>query len=122
MGYIETNGIKFFNKIFDGRVYKVGSPNTDSNLGYITEFRDPDMLTTIINNLQLTISGHFNSVDDTDISYEECLAYITPSGVEFYDAGRDKIIATVPLQDIYDLAVAWRNFLIQPPLNGTAAN
>lgn len=121
MGYIETHGIKFLNKIFDGRVYKMGIPNTDSNLGYITEFKDPDMLTKIINNLQLTISGHFNDIDDTDISYEECLAYITPSGVEFYDAGNEEIIGTIPLQDIYDLAVGWRNFLLQSPLNGTPA-
>lgn len=122
MGYIETHGIKFHNETFNGHVRKTGSPNTDSNLGYITEFKDPDMLTTIINNLQLTISGHFNDVDDTDISYEKCLAYITPSGVEFYDAGNEEIIATIPLQDIYDLAVGWRNFLSEPPLNDTPAN
>ncbi|MDP9077901.1 MAG: hypothetical protein M3O71_10790 [Bacteroidota bacterium] len=119
MGYVETHGIKFYNRIFKGRVIKMGSPNTDGNLGYITQFDDPEMLTTIINNLLLAISGNFASIDDNDISYEECLAYITPKSVDFYNTQDQEIRETVPLQDICDLAIAWRYFLLQPPFKGT---
>jgi hypothetical protein len=122
MGYIETHGIKFQNQTSNGFVRKTGSPNTDTNLNYIMEFDDPGMLSQIINKLQLAINGNFNDIVDRDMTAEDDIASISSSGVDFYDNEGQEIIETVPLQDIYDLAVAWRDFLLQPPLNETPAN
>lgn len=122
VGYIEANNVKFYNKVVNGFSHKMGSPNTDSNIGYITEFDDPDTVLNIVNNLQLAISGNFDSILDTDVSTDSAIAFIIPDGVEFYAiAGSNELsyITTVPLRDIYDLAVAWRNFLMEPPLNFT---
>ena len=127
MGYIEKHGITFYNRIFNGYVRKMASPNTDFNLAFIAQFEEPDVLTEIINNLQLAIMGNFDGVTNTDMSCNESLAYITPDSVEFYEVdfynadfdkrGGPLFVGTVPLQDIYDLAVAWRDFLLEPPLN-----
>ncbi|MCO5946490.1 hypothetical protein [Mucilaginibacter flavidus] len=121
MGYIETHGIKFHTRISNGHVEKLGSPKTDTNLNFVLQFDDPDILSQIINNLQLAINGDMDAIHDRDITADNDIASISSSGVDFYDDKGQEIIETVPLQYIYDLAVAWRNYLLQPPLNGTVA-
>jgi hypothetical protein len=120
MGYIETYGVKFYNRVVNGSIQKMGSPLTDSNVGYITEFDDANILLSVINNLQFAINGNVSSILDTDITTDIFLTSIDSTGVIFYSDDGQEILETVPLQDIYDLAVGWRNFLLQPPLNGTA--
>jgi hypothetical protein len=100
----------------------MGSPSTDSNVGYITEFDDVDDVIDLINKLLPGINGNFSRISNNDITTDNYIASIVATTVVFYDDDGQEKVKTVPLQDIYDLAIAWRNFLLEPPLNGTASS
>ncbi len=51
MGIIAEKGIEFYNKVFDGRIYKMGkSMVNDPDLSFITRFKDTDTLDKFITN------------------------------------------------------------------------
>ncbi len=67
----------------------------------------------------MAINGNFNLIDDPGITNNLEIAFISPTGIEFYDRDGQDIIGTSPLEDFKEILIGWRNFLMQPPFNGT---
>jgi len=120
VGIIADKGIEFYNQVFDERIYKRGkSIVRDEDLSFITWFKDPDTLDKFITNIDLAINGNFSLIDDPDITNNLEIASISPTGIEFYDQDGQNIIGTSPLEDFKEILIGWRDFLLQPPFNGT---
>lgn len=120
MGIIAEKGIEFYNEVFDGRIYKMGkSIVQEPDLSFITRFKDPNTLDKFIANVDMAINGNFNLINDPDITNDLEIASISPTGIEFYDQDGQNIIGTSPLKDFKEILIGWRDFLLQPPFNGT---
>ncbi len=121
MSAIENKKIKFFNKVINGTSYKYAT----------SEINDPDHITDIksiitlnehIANIELAINGNFELIEDPDFTAGEQIAYITETNIEFYNQDAQNIIDYGSLQDFLELLIAWRDFLMEPPLQGTKVN
>lgn len=117
MSIIENKNIKFINKIINGEVYKTATPG----LGYIQSIKNISTLNEFIDMVNATISGDFGTIDDPDVSSSYEVAFLTPDGVEVMDENVENVIDVIPLQEFKEILIAWRNFLLTPPLNGTKA-
>ena len=120
MGVIVEKGIEFYNEVFDGRIYKKGkSIVRDTDLSFITEFKDPNTLDKFITNVNMAINGNFSLINDPDLTNKLEIEFISPTEIEFYDQDGQNIIGTSPLEDFKEILIGWRDFLLQPPFNGT---
>ncbi|SDS25746.1 hypothetical protein SAMN05216490_0828 [Mucilaginibacter mallensis] len=120
MGIIEDKGILFYNNITDGKTYKRASSTVnDPNISFISRFKNPQILTEIVYDVILAINGDFNLIKDPDVSNNEDIAFITPFGIDFYDNNGKNVLGTLSLLEFKELVEAWRDFLLQPPLNGS---
>ncbi len=120
MGIIKDKGIEFYNQKFDGTIYKISKSNlNDPNISFIARFKDSDTIDKFINNVNLAIEGHFDLIADPDVSNGLEIGFITPTGVDFYDQDGQNVIDTLPLEDFKEILIAWRDFLLTPPFDGT---
>jgi len=120
MNAIESRGIKFYNKIINGKIRKeaVSSIN-DPDINFVTQFKDPETLNSILLKVEKALNGQFNLIGDPDVSTNLDIGFITPNGVDFYDQNGENVIGTLALQDFKAIITAWRDFLLQAPKNGT---
>jgi hypothetical protein len=115
MSVLENRNIKFTNKIIDGEIYKIAT----GGIGHIQSIKNISTLNEFIDMINMTINGNFNSISDPDVSSNLEVAFITPNGVQIWDENVENIIHLIPLQDFKEILVAWRDFLLTPPLNGS---
>ncbi len=98
MNAIESRGIKFVNKAINGKISKFAMSSTsDPYINFVTQFKNPQTLNDIV-------------ID---------IAAIAPNGINFYDEEGQNVIATLPLQDFKEMVIAWRDFLLQVPADGS---
>ncbi|AXG74807.1 hypothetical protein DVK85_11430 [Flavobacterium arcticum] len=116
MDILEKRGIKFINEISYGRVRKCHY-GLDSDMGYIVSYNSKNTLERIIQDIDLTLSGKFDLIDDPDISNYMYTAYITPQEIEYWDDYGNNIIGTCPLEDFRELVIRWKDFLETPPFD-----
>ena len=115
MDILEKRGIKFINEVSYGR-FKKCCYGVDSDMGSITSYNSIGTLERIIRDIDLTLSGKFDSIDP-DISNEIGIIFITPQGIEYWDDDAQNIVATRPLEDFKELVIRWKAFLESPPFN-----
>lgn len=115
MSAIETRNIKFLNKVIDGEVHKIAT----GGIGHIQSITDITVLNEFINKVTSAINGNFNSIVDPDVSSEFEVAYLTPTGVEIWDEDVVNVVYLLPLQDFKEILIAWRDFLLAAPVNGS---
>lgn len=115
MNAIENKNIKFINKIIDGRIYKIAT----GGIGHIQSIKNIETLNNFIDMTNITINGNFSSIEDPDVSSNYEVAFLTPFGVQIMDDNVENIVDLVPLQEFKEILIAWRDFLLTPPLNGT---
>jgi hypothetical protein len=114
MNVIEKQNIKFINKTIDGQNYKIAT----GGIGHIQSVKSIETLNNFINMANETINGNFSSIDDPDVSSNYEVAFLTPLGVEIMDENVENVIDLVPLLEFKEISIAWRDFLLAPPLNG----
>lgn len=114
MSVIENRNIKFINKIIDGEVYKTASGDVD----YIIFIRDVTVLDEFIIKVNSAINGNLNIIE-SDVSADIQIAFITPNNVELWDEEGENVIHTITHQDFKEILIAWRDFLLSPPLHGS---
>lgn len=73
----------------------------------------------MISNIDLALNGNYSQIVDTGFTSEDQIAFITETDIEFYDENGENIIDHGSLLDFKELLTAWRDFLLEPPLNGT---
>ena len=114
MNTIEKRNIKFSNKIINGEVYKIA----EGGIGHISMIYDIKTLDEFIKITDLALSGKFELIDNSDVSGEWEVAFVTPNGVEIYDDKVQNIEYIIPLIEFKDMLEAWKLFLNTPPLHG----
>jgi hypothetical protein len=120
MGITENKGIYFVNQNFDNKVNKFGTAKDgDRDIEFINFFKNTDTLSDIIDDVSKAINGNYNLIDDPDLTNEVGIASITPVGISYYDYEGNNIIATSPLEDFREKLLAWKVFLLTPPLHGS---
>lgn len=70
-------------------------------------------------NLELAISGNFDQIINPGFTNEFSIAAIAPTAIEFWDDEGQNIIGHGSLTDFHELLIAWRDFLLEPPLDGS---
>jgi hypothetical protein len=119
----ETYQLNFTNSIIDLKGFPseiLNRPYTFNNSlsDFLFEWSRPRILTSELlpefenvlngNNESFYTNGQFVSIDSTN------------STTEIHDEeAATNPVATLPTQDFYDILVLWRDFLLEPPLNGT---
>ncbi len=120
MSAIENKKIIFYNKIVQGRIIKQAkSEINDPDIDHVTSFKYTEALNGFISDIELAINGNFGLIEDTGFCTNDQIAFITETNIEFYDQDGQNIIDYGSLQDFLDLLIAWRDFLLEPPLHGT---
>jgi hypothetical protein len=120
MGILDEKGIQFHNKVVNGKIYKVAlSTCNDPDIHFISRFRDQGTLTKIIANVDKAISGDFRLIDDPGISTDLDIAFISPTGIEFYDRNGQEVVGTLPLEIFREIIFAWKLFLLTVPFDGS---
>lgn len=120
MGALENKQIIFENKVSNGSIYKHAySKIGDPDIGHVIGFKDIRVIDENIVNLELAMSGNFDQIIDPDFTNGDFIAFITPTAIEFWDYDAENIIGYGSLSDFHELLIAWRDFLIEPPLNET---
>lgn len=120
MNAIESRGIKFVNKAINGKISKFAMSSTsDPYINFVTQFKNPQTLNDIVMDINKALNGQFNSIQDPDVSTNIDIAAIAPNGINFYDEEGQNVIATLPLQDFKEMVIAWRDFLLQVPADGS---
>ena len=114
MNTIEKRNIKFSNKIINGEVYKIA----EGGIGHISMIYDIKTLDEFIKITDLALSGKFELIDNSDVSGEWEVAFVTPNGVEIYDDKVQNIEYIIPLIEFKYMLEAWKLFLKTPPLHG----
>jgi len=118
IGLTQDRGIEFINKFIDGYNYK-GTNGVDSDMGFISFYRDISVIDYIIGNIDTTLKGQFATIND-DISNEAGdIAFITPEGIEFWDDEAKHVVGICSLQEFRELLIAWKSFLQTPPFDGS---
>ena len=116
MNSLDNKNIKFFNKIIDGKIYKI----VTGGIGHVQSIRDIEVLNKYIDMVNITIDGNFISIEeDPDVSSGYDVAFITPNGVEVMDEDVVNVIEIIPLQEFKEILIGWRDFLLTPPLDGS---
>ena len=82
-----------------------------SKVYHVDAFRNVDTLNEIIDNLNKAIYGKFDEINDPDVSTNVNIAFISPTGVEFYGQDGQQVIDTVPLEEFKQITIAWRDHL-----------
>ena len=118
MSAIETRNIKFINKTVYGEVYK-STEGTDGDMDFIKFFEDSDTINETIAKIDQALNGHFDLIEDTDISNGIDAAFIRANGIEYWDEKLENAFSPLcPLQDFKELLIGWRDFLQTPPFHG----
>lgn len=116
MSIIQNRGIKFINKITNGYVSKITN-GIDPDIGFISNYRNIDLIDGVLDKINLTISGQFNSINN-DISTDAGgIAFVTPDGIEFWGDDAEEILGTCPLIEFKELLIAWKTFFQSPPFD-----
>lgn len=120
---IENYRLHFFNAIEDlENTPKVIDKRLDTFCDALTVFlyawHQPHSIDTeILSDLTNVINGVQESFD---INHVYTLIVSTTELTEIYDENvTSGPVAIIPTQDFYDILVLWRDFLLEPPLNGT---
>jgi hypothetical protein len=90
---------------------------------YVSRLHYWDMegrLNKIVDSLQIAIDGNYSQLtqEEWDISNDFTIVWITITGVEFHSANSNAY-DTYPLIEFRDTLLAWKTFLLTPPLDGT---
>lgn len=124
MGLLENQNIRLVNLNFSGCCIKsIELPDTFNDhitaISLISSFTNADIIQEIIDDVHKAIAGDFNSITDPDVINPVGAAFITPHHIEFWDEEIENVVSTYSLEDFMELLVAWRDFLLAPPLNGS---
>ena len=122
MSVIQDQGIVFYNKIIGDIIYKTAkADDPNSDIGFIIRYRDMNVMNEIINDLTLAINGNYNLISDLEVSNDIDIAFIGENQIEFYDQDVLNILYTSPLTEFLEVLLAWRDFMLTPPLHGSKA-
>lgn len=114
--------ITFQNKILDfgsnGKtVYKTVNSNNSALLEFLNGWNDPQEISDLlIPDINAALSGTSSLLENGS---ETISIDITPDNVIFYMPNVGTDYPTVPTTDFNEIVLAWRDFLLQSPLNGT---
>jgi hypothetical protein len=124
MSAIEDQKITFYNSIEDGKIYKTAESEdpTNSDIGFITRYRSPVAMQKIIDNLTHAINGNYNLMNDYDISNQIDIAFIEDGQINYYDQDGQEVLYSSQLVEFREVLIAWREFFLTPPLNGSPAS
>jgi len=121
MTSIDSYKIKFINLNNDGTIYKTAESKTgDPTIYHISACFEPEIIQSIITDVDHAINGNFSLVGNADISSETEIAFITPNNIEFWDIDEsNQTPQFFSLLEYKELLIGWKNFLLSPPLHGS---
>lgn len=120
MSVIQNQGIKFVNQVFQGIISKIAIGGGTA-MSHISFYRSLSNIEEIINNVDKAINGQYHLIEDTGVSNNLGVAFIEPAGIEFYDDDVQNVVETCSLQVFKELLIAWRDFILTPPFDGSKA-
>jgi hypothetical protein len=120
MSYLNDRKFKFTNRVFFGKIEKCVEDNfKDNNVpNYLGEIDDIEYIDSILTYIEAGIINQL-PIKPIDVSSESNYVFIRNSGFDFMDGTFTKVWFTVSLLDMKELFLAWREFLLTPPLNGS---
>ncbi len=118
---LEKYDITFANQITDGFIDKTVNGN-NIFATYLSSMIDLDIINQGIQNVEYYLNGGEYDSEKEYVSTEIFSAIIDNENVSiFYSIGSDTFspLFIISLVDFKEIIIAWRDFLLESPLNGT---
>ena len=114
--------ISFQNKVLnfemEGKeVYKIINTNNILIDGFFMDWKSEEITDVILPDIELALNveveeTEFESYDVTVVLYQDRALFVPDKDPNF----------NIPILDFKEIAIAWRDFLLEPPLNGSSSS
>ena len=116
---IDTYKINFYNKIldFDNKKEVQKVPDTNHQISiFLFEWSADDLTNYLLPKINDIINY---TLAEFETGSNSIIVVIDPINTTFYPDEQANNFPVMPTQDFREIVIAWRDFLLQPPLNGS---